>query len=87
MVTGEILTVELWKTSSEGDDTSETPWLHRLAVDDGSTDDIVGWICPSELAEPLQPGDVVTIRGHAGGQMITRVQVRSQAPRPPSWWP
>jgi hypothetical protein len=86
-VTGEVLTVGRWATKSDGDDSEPTPWLHHLAVDDGTSDDVVGWVCPSGLAEPLGHGDVVTIRGHVGPRLITDVQVRRQALRPPNWWP
>jgi Predicted membrane protein (DUF2207) len=61
-VTGEVLWLEVWRSSAEDDDRPPTPWLHYLAVDDGTDDRTTAWALPSEWASRCHDGDTVTIR-------------------------
>ncbi|BCB90768.1 hypothetical protein Psuf_080810 [Phytohabitans suffuscus] len=47
-VTGEVLWLEVWLSNSGNDnDRPPTPWLHYLAVDDGTDDRTTAWACPA----------------------------------------
>ncbi|WP_332107746.1 hypothetical protein [Phytohabitans flavus] len=60
-ITGEVLWLEVWLSTSNDSDSS-TPWLHYLAVDDGTDDRTTAWGLPSEWANRCHDGDTVTIR-------------------------
>ncbi|WBB92093.1 DUF2207 domain-containing protein [Verrucosispora sp. WMMC514] len=61
-VTGEVLWLEVWRTTNQGEDRPARPWLHYLAVDDGTGDRTTAWGLPSRWAGDCRDGDVVTIR-------------------------
>ncbi|MBQ1025363.1 DUF2207 domain-containing protein [Micromonospora sp. C95] len=61
-VTGEVLWLEVWRTTGQGEDRPARPWLHYLAVDDGTGDRTTAWGLPSRWAGDCQDGDLVTIR-------------------------
>jgi hypothetical protein len=75
-VTGEVLWIETWKSSSGGEDRPPVPWLHYLAVDDGSDDRTVAWGCPSDVARTLHPGDVVTFTARRFTRLVGRLEIR-----------
>ncbi|RIV41171.1 DUF2207 family protein [Micromonospora radicis] len=61
-VTGEVLWVQVWKSTSQGENQPARPWLHYLAVDDGSGDRTTAWGLPSQWAGDCHDGDTVTLR-------------------------
>jgi hypothetical protein len=61
-ITGEVLWVEVWRSESQGEDRPSRPWLHYLAVDDGTDDRTTAWALPSERSGRCHDGDTVTIR-------------------------
>ncbi|GGM13229.1 DUF2207 family protein [Dactylosporangium sucinum] len=75
-VRGEVLWVEVWKSTTSGDNT--VPWLHYLAVDEGREDRAVAWACPSPLAGRTRPGDVVTLTARRWTRRVLTLQVEQQ---------
>ncbi|GAA0363547.1 hypothetical protein GCM10009541_02250 [Micromonospora gifhornensis] len=61
-ITGEVLWVQVWKSTSRGKNMPSRPWLYHLAVDDGSGDRTTAWGLPSQWAGDCHDGDTVTIR-------------------------
>jgi hypothetical protein len=62
-ITGEVLWLEVWRTRSQGKDRPRVPWLHYLAVDDGSADRTTAWGLPHSTAgSRCRDGDTVTVR-------------------------
>lgn len=61
-ITGEVLWTEVWLSESQGEDRPSRPWLHYLAVDDGTEGRTTAWGLPSEWAGRCHDGDTVTIR-------------------------
>ncbi|MGC5032563.1 DUF2207 family protein [Micromonospora sp. DT229] len=61
-ITGEVLWVQVWKTTAQGQSQPPRPWLYHLAVDDGSGDRTTAWGLPSKWAGACHDGDTVTIR-------------------------
>ncbi|MEV6925718.1 hypothetical protein AB0M46_14620 [Dactylosporangium sp. NPDC051485] len=78
-LTGEVLWVETWKTRSQGEDSPAIPWLHYLAVDDGTRDRTVAWACPSDLAGRAAPGDVVTLTARRWTRRVLELRVDTSA--------
>lgn len=60
-LTGEVLWLEVWKSKGGGNNRPGGPWLHHLAVDDGSGDRTTAWGLPSELSGQCHDGDIVEI--------------------------
>ena len=58
-VTGEVLWIEVWRSASQGEDSPSVPYLHHIAVDDGTADRTTAWGLPSEWSSRSSPGDVV----------------------------
>jgi hypothetical protein len=62
-ITGQVLWVEVWRTQSQGKDRPRVPWLHYLAVDDGSAERTTAWGLPhGTTGQRCRDGDTVTIR-------------------------
>jgi hypothetical protein len=61
-ITGEVLWVEVWRSYAGDSDDPPRPWLHYLAVDDGTADRTTAWGLPSEWAGRCHDGDTVRIR-------------------------
>jgi hypothetical protein len=60
-LTGEVLWIEVWRSSGGGENSPPTPWLHYLAVDDGSGDRTTAWGLPTELTGRFDCGDLVRL--------------------------
>ena len=61
-ITGEVLWLETWRSTAGSDDEPTEPWLHYLAVDDGSDDRTTAWGLPSDWSHRCHDGDTVTVR-------------------------
>ncbi len=73
--TGEVLWLEVWKSTRGSENSPPRPWLHHLAVDDGAGDRTVAWGCPSDLLGRTHCGDVVTITARRWSRRVTRLEV------------
>ena len=60
-VTGEVLWLDVWRSTSRGEDSPPEPWLYYLAVDDGSADRTTAWGLPAGHAGSCHDGDTVRI--------------------------
>ena len=61
-ITGQVLWREVWRQKSGSENSPPRPWLHYLAIDDGSGDRTTAWGMPSEHVGGCRDGDTVTIR-------------------------
>jgi hypothetical protein len=77
-ITGEVLWQETWRSTKGTEDKPSRPWLHYLAVDDGSGDRTTAWGLPSELSGRCQDGDTITIRVRPWSRRIGEVGVVGQ---------
>jgi hypothetical protein len=69
-ITGEVLWMELWRSTSGGEDRPPVPWLYYLAVDDGSSDRTVAWGLPAEWRHRCSPGDQVRMTVHPWSRRV-----------------
>jgi hypothetical protein len=76
-VTGEVLWIELWKSTAERENKPSVPIVHYFAVDDGTDDRTTAWACPSEWAARSRPGDVVTFSVRPWTRRLTSLEVVS----------
>ncbi|HTF10682.1 MAG TPA: hypothetical protein VK659_21170, partial [Asanoa sp.] len=74
-ITGEVLWVSVWRSASQGEDSPSIPWLHHLAVDDGTTDRTVAWGLPSEWSRRSSPGDLVQISVRRWARRVVEIKV------------
>lgn len=74
-VVGEVLWKELWRQHAGDDDHPPRPWLHYLAVDEGTSDRTVAWGLPQELRHRCDPGDEVRLRAHPWSRRILALEV------------
>jgi hypothetical protein len=70
---GEVLWVAVWR-SRRRDDTS-VPYVHYLAVDDGSGDRTTAWALPEGITRGFGPGDVVELTVRPWSRRVTRATV------------
>jgi Predicted membrane protein (DUF2207) len=69
--TGQVLWKQVWRSSSGGEDSPPQPWLHYLAVDDGTDDRTTAWGLPSELADRAVDGDTVRLTARRWSRRVT----------------
>ncbi len=74
-VTGQALWTEVWRSHRGGENSPPRPWLHYLAVDDGSGDSTRAWGLPAELAGRCIDGDTVQITVRPWSRRIGQVEV------------
>ncbi|MGW0506001.1 DUF2207 family protein [Micromonospora sp. NPDC003241] len=74
-VTGEVLWIEVWRSAAQGENRPPRPWLHYLAVDDGTADRTTAWGLPSEWATRCHDGDVVTLRVRPWSRRVVALSV------------
>ncbi|TBL26555.1 DUF2207 domain-containing protein [Verrucosispora sp. SN26_14.1] len=74
-VTGEVLWVEVWRSTTQGENRPARPWLHYLAVDDGTADRTTAWGLPSEWASRCHDGDMVTLRVRPWSRRVVELSV------------
>ncbi|MDG4826763.1 DUF2207 domain-containing protein [Asanoa sp. WMMD1127] len=74
-IVGEVLWIEVWRSASEGEDSPSIPYLHYIAVDDGTTDRTVAWGLPSDWARRSSPGDVVRLRARRWSRRVVDLTV------------
>jgi hypothetical protein len=74
-ITGEVLWVQVWQSTARTEDSPSRPWLHHLAVDDGTDDRTTAWGLPSEWAGTCRDGDTVTIRVRPWSRRVIELTV------------
>ncbi|WP_443094368.1 DUF2207 family protein [Phytohabitans rumicis] len=74
-ITGEVLWQQVWQSTARTEDSPSRPWLHHLAVDDGTDDRTTAWALPSEWAGNCQDGDTVTIRVRPWSRRVVQLTV------------
>lgn len=74
-ITGEVLWVEVWRSTARTEDSPSRPWLHYLAVDDGTDDRTTAWALPSEWAGRCHDGDTVRIRVRPWSRLVIGLDV------------
>ncbi len=60
-ITGQVLWMQVWRSTGGGEDSPPRPVLHYLAVDDGTADRTRAWALPSAMAGQCCDGDTVQI--------------------------
>ncbi|GLI02873.1 DUF2207 family protein [Phytohabitans aurantiacus] len=74
-ITGEVLWAEVWRSTAHHENRPSRPWLHYLAVDDGTDDRTTAWALPSERAGRCHDGDTVTIRVRPWSRLVVGLDV------------
>ncbi|MEV6816179.1 hypothetical protein [Micromonospora sp. NPDC051296] len=74
-ITGEVLWLEVWRSTSQGENQPARPWLHYLAVDDGTGDRTTAWGLPSQWAGGCHDGDTVTVRVRPWSRRVVSMSV------------
>ncbi len=74
-VTGQVLWRQVWRQTSESENSPARPWLHYLAVDDGTDDRTTAWGLPSEQVGRCTDGDTVTIRARRWTRRVIELTV------------
>jgi Predicted membrane protein (DUF2207) C-terminal domain len=77
-VTGQVLWRQVWRQSGGGQNSSPTPWLHYLAVDDGTDDRTTAWGIPSAQVNQCQDGDTVTLTARRWSRRVVELRVVEQ---------
>jgi hypothetical protein len=77
-ITGQVLWKQVWRSASGGGNSSAVPWLHYLAIDDGSGDRTTAWGLPSAIAGRAVDGDTVTISARRWSRRIIELSVVRQ---------
>jgi hypothetical protein len=77
-VTGQVLWKQVWRSNSGGENSPPVPWLHYLAVDDGSGDRTTAWGLPSGLAGQAVDGDTVKLTGRRWTRRVIELAVVEQ---------
>ncbi|WP_433533497.1 DUF2207 family protein [Micromonospora sp. CA-263727] len=74
-LTGEVLWLEVWRSTAQGENQPARPWLHYLAVDDGTGERSTAWGLPSQWAGDCHDGDTVTIRVRPWSRRVVSMSV------------
>lgn len=82
ILTGEVLWVRPWRRRWYDQSRAE-PWLHYLAVDEGTGDRTTAWGLPSIWADRVVEGDTVEVTVRPWSRRVTSVTVLRRGPRRP----
>jgi Predicted membrane protein (DUF2207) len=74
-VTGQALWNEVWRSTRGSENSPSRPWLHYLAIDDGTGDTTRAWGLPTELSGRCVDGDTVRITVRPWSRRIGAVEV------------
>ncbi|MEU2614864.1 hypothetical protein ABZ570_25240 [Micromonospora sp. NPDC007271] len=77
-ITGEVLWLEVWRSTARRDNQPSQPILHHLAVDDGTGDRTTAWVLPSQWATDCRDGDTVTVRVRPWTRRVISLSVVGQ---------
>jgi hypothetical protein len=77
-VTGQVLWRQVWRSHAGGENSPPTPWLHYLAVDDGTADRTTAWGLPTAQANRCQDGDTVTITARRWSRRVVTIALVEQ---------
>jgi hypothetical protein len=88
-LTGQVLWQRVWRSTPGRGNSKARPWLHHLAVDDGTGDTTTAWGLPSEWAGRCADGDTVRVsvrrwsRRVVSLDVVAHIQVPRQAAASP----
>ncbi|TML23901.1 MAG: DUF2207 domain-containing protein [Actinobacteria bacterium] len=74
-VTGQVLWRQVWRQTAGGENSPPRPWLHYLAVDDGTDDRTTAWAIPSTQVNQCRDGDTVTLTARRWTRRVLTVRV------------
>jgi hypothetical protein len=77
-ITGQVLWLQVWKSTTGSENSPSRPWLHYLAVDDGTDDRTSAWALPTEMSGRAHDGDTVTIQVRRWSRRVVELTVVSQ---------
>jgi hypothetical protein len=77
-LTGQVLWKQVWRSNPGGENRPPVPWLHYLAVDDGSRDRTTAWGLPSGWAGGVADGDTVRMTARRWSRRVTELTVVAQ---------
>jgi hypothetical protein len=61
-ITGQVLWMQVWRSTGGGENSPPRPVLHYLAVDDGSAERTRAWALPTTMSGRCSDGDTVTVK-------------------------
>jgi hypothetical protein len=76
-ITGQVLWCQVWKSRSS-DKSRPAPWLHHLAIDDGTGERTTAWGLPSEYADQVSDGDTVTVKVRRWTRRVLELHVEQR---------
>jgi hypothetical protein len=74
-ITGQVLWRQVWRQTSGGENSPPRPWLHYLAIDDGTDDRTTAWGVPSGTVGRCSDGDTVTVRVRPWSRRVVELSV------------
>jgi hypothetical protein len=74
-ITGQVLWREVWRSNSGGENSPPTPYLHYLAIDDGTDDRTTAWGIPSNEVRRCTDGDTVTVKVRPWSRRVVELTV------------
>jgi hypothetical protein len=81
-LTGQVLWRQVWRSTSQGENSKSRPWLHHLAIDDGTGDTTTAWGLPSEWADRFGDGDTVRVSVRPWCRRVVGLEVVAHSPVP-----
>jgi hypothetical protein len=74
-VTGQVLWIALWQSTSGGEDSPPTPLVYHLAVDDGTGERTTAWAMPASLHGSCDTGDTVRLTARRWSRRVDTITV------------
>jgi hypothetical protein len=78
-LTGEVLWVEVWRSTRGSENSAAKPWLAYLAVDDGRADRTTAWGLPYEDVFRCDTGDTVKLLVRRWSRRVDEITVVDKA--------
>jgi hypothetical protein len=79
-LTGQVLWRQVWRSTSKGENSKSRPWLHHLAIDDGTGDTTTAWGLPSEWVDRFGDGDTVRVSVRPWCRRVVDLEVMAHIP-------
>src|SRR5437762_8040541 len=77
-ITGQVLWQQVWRQTAGGENSPPRPYLHYLAIDDGSDDRTTAWGIPSTEVNRCVDGDTVTVKVRPWSRRVVELTVVEQ---------
>jgi hypothetical protein len=77
-ITGQVLWLQVWRSSGGGENSPSVPWLYYAAIDDGHGDRTRAWGMPANLERGCDTGDTISVTVRRWSRRVATMEIRQR---------